>query len=132
MPCDHWTSLPPDAGFCALKLYGGRPSVGVCGLCPQNTTKGRWPFTPPRPPVEVKFLEVTPPGPWPWWARALGLCRGGWDWLECRPLRERGVGDTFARVLGPLGEGYKKVRELLGYPCLCNSRQNRWNGSYRY
>ncbi len=44
MPCDHWTDCGVrGGGCCGLDLFGGRPSLGVCRGCEQNTAKGIWP-----------------------------------------------------------------------------------------
>ncbi len=43
-PCDHWSECYVNGGgCCALNLYGGKPTYGVCKICPTNTTGGVWP-----------------------------------------------------------------------------------------
>ncbi len=61
---------------------------------------------------------------WPWWARLLRLCRSH---------GERGVGDTWHRLLGPMGEGYEAAYLYFkGKMCGCCSRLNRLNGQFPY
>lgn len=37
MECDHWSECNvTGGGCCAAGHYGGRPSLGVCGLCPHR------------------------------------------------------------------------------------------------
>jgi hypothetical protein len=50
MTCDSWSENGiTGAGTCALGFHGGRPSLGLCQSCPQNTAAGIWPQLPPPP-----------------------------------------------------------------------------------
>ena len=42
--CQHWREHDhPDHGLCALARFGGKPSLGTCRNCPENTAAGKWP-----------------------------------------------------------------------------------------
>jgi hypothetical protein len=113
MTCQHWTENGiAGAGTCQLGLHGGRPSLGLCQSCPQNTSAGTWP-------------KFAPPPPWPRWAR----------WLSKRRVAsDQGVGDTLARLLDPRGGRMWKrwYKALTGKPCGCSDRQARLNSHYPY
>jgi hypothetical protein len=50
MTCDFWSEKGiTGAGACQLGLHGGRPSLGLCQDCAQNTAAGTWPQLPPPP-----------------------------------------------------------------------------------
>jgi hypothetical protein len=50
MTCIYWSENGiAGAGACALGLHGGRPSLGLCQGCTQNTAAGSWPQLPPPP-----------------------------------------------------------------------------------
>lgn len=81
------------------------------------------------PPV-IYDVRPVPYDKWPWWSKALGLCEGETFW---EGTRDKGVGDTFHRLLGPIGEGYKFLkRYLTGHGCGCGFRRKLWNMRYRY
>jgi hypothetical protein len=38
--CKHWQDCGiPSGGCCSAGLYGGRPSLGVCGVCEHHTDR---------------------------------------------------------------------------------------------
>lgn len=49
-----------------------------------------------------------------------------------RTPEDRGVGDTFARLLGKFGEAFKATSKTLGIPCNCTRRQQEWNERWPY
>lgn len=49
-----------------------------------------------------------------------------------RAPEDKGVGDTFARLLGSFGEAFKATTRLLGVPCCCAERQAEWNERWPY
>jgi hypothetical protein len=113
MTCQHWSDIGiAGAGACQRGLHGGRPSLGLCQGCPQNTAAGIWP-------------PVAPPQPWPRWARWLANRRGP---------KDQGVGDTLARLLDPRGgKTWKRwYQALTGHPCGCLDRQRRLNALFPY
>lgn len=77
---------------------------------------GRAPITPALP---------VPASEWPAWASTVALLRQPED---------AGVGDTIARVIGPIGgDAYKSwYQRIIGKPCGCTERQADWNARYRY
>jgi len=62
---------------------------------------------------------------WPAWAKAIAR-------LKAHP--DVGVGDTIARVIGPVGGDAYKVwfKRLFGKSCGCHERQADLNRSYPY
>lgn len=62
---------------------------------------------------------------WPLWARAMRLLRTSSD---------AGLGDTIARVIGPIGGDVFKAwyLKVVGHECGCDDRQERLNELYRY
>jgi hypothetical protein len=60
---------------------------------------------------------------WPLWAKTIARLAASED---------RGVGDTIARTIGPVGgDAFKKwFQTLTGHPCGCNARQERLNALY--
>lgn len=53
--CGHWSACDNlDGGCCALNLYGGRPSFGVCNGCEHNPARGKLnaPYQPGPTPAE--------------------------------------------------------------------------------
>lgn len=124
MKCDHWTECGiKHGGCCALGLFGGRPSLGVCRGCPQNSAKDLATFklhtNPPRPANATKDYA------WPVRVRLVG---------RFRREGEKGVGDTLARMLGQVGgEVWKRwYKRLTGQDCACKDRQAKLNAKYRY
>lgn len=49
-----------------------------------------------------------------------------------RAPEDKGVGDTFARLLGTFGEAFKATSKALGIPCNCTRRQAEWNERWPY
>lgn len=43
MKCEHAGEEKRGATVCKIGNYGGRPSLGTCGVCPSNTARGEWP-----------------------------------------------------------------------------------------
>lgn len=80
------------AGVCGAGLYGGQPSPGVCRRCYEF--KSEEPDT--RPLKREVAITPTPadPATWPRLAR--------WVSKLARPA-DRGVGDTVAWLISPLG-----------------------------
>jgi len=69
------------------------------------------------------FIQPKPAKEWPVPIKALKIFSRKED---------RGIGDTIARVVGPIGgEAYKRwhLREF-GKPCGCSERQQRLNQKY--
>jgi hypothetical protein len=61
---------------------------------------------------------------WPAWARALRSIS-----IES----DLGIGDTIARVIGPVGgDAFKAWRISIGKPCACKLRQERLNARFPY
>jgi hypothetical protein len=119
--CDHWRDCGVDrGGCCGVGRYGGRPSLGVCGICPANTRRGEWPGAL----VQVAVDPRVPLERWPRWAKLLAL------------MAERedvGVGDTVHRVIGPFGEGWQEYQRWRGRSCsACAARWRQWNTLYPY
>lgn len=50
--CEHWKD-----GACVLGLFGGRPSIGICRHCPQNTAAGIWPTVNAHPPQPRRLMD---------------------------------------------------------------------------
>jgi hypothetical protein len=45
MICEHWSDCGvKSGGCCALGLGGGKPSLGGCKVCPQNSHAEEWPI----------------------------------------------------------------------------------------
>jgi hypothetical protein len=66
---------------------------------------------------------VRSPG-WPQWAKAVKLLASKGD---------AGVGDTIARVVGPIGgDAFKAWAKSAGFDCGCDKRQDSLNKKYPY
>ena len=68
---------------------------------------------------------AVPVAKWPEWAKAIALGRQPQD---------QGVGDTVARVIGPVASGAFKTWyfALFRRHCGCEQRQREWNARYPY
>ena len=66
-----------------------------------------------------------PTAPWPAWARAMRFLS--------RPA-DRGLGDTIARIVGPVGGDAFKAWHLatFGVPCGCEGRQESLNREFPF
>lgn len=61
---------------------------------------------------------------WPQWAKAVKLLASKGD---------AGVGDTIARVVGPIGgDAFKAWTKSVGFNCGCEKRQETLNARYPY
>lgn len=61
---------------------------------------------------------------WPHWVKLAAALANDED---------AGVGDTIARIVGPLGgNAYKAWRASIGHPCNCAFRQQRLNNQFPY
>ena len=70
-------------------------------------------------------IQAVPPSEWPLWAKAMALLCNSED---------RGLGDTIARVIGPVGgDAFKSWHlKIMGEPCGCAGRQESLNLQYPY
>ena len=70
-------------------------------------------------------IEPIPRVEWPGWANLIAVVRSGSD---------TGIGDTVARVVGPVGGvKFKKWHRLVfGRDCACEKRREQWNAQYPY
>ena len=77
--------------------------------------------------IKSGFAETTTlqPSDWPLWAKAMRLLS--------RPA-DKGLGDTVARIVGPIGGDAFKAWHLatFGVPCGCAGRQEALNAQYPY
>lgn len=75
--------------------------------------------------LRAKYAAPQLPAKWPAYARILARIRNSDD---------AGIGDTIARVIGPVGgEAYKTwFKRLFGKPCGCQERQDELNRRYPY
>src|SRR5207302_548591 len=71
-----------------------------------------------------KLIAEVPRKDWPAWAKVIALAK---------TKDEKGVGDTIARIVGPIGgQAYKRWREIKGAPCGCDERQADLNAAFPY
>lgn len=122
--CPFWSECGiPGAGRCAKSRYGGKPSLGTCYLACEEMWEGKE--------KEAKSLRVPsliepiPRAEWPLWAKTLALLATPAD---------KGVGDTIARTIGPVGGDAFKAwyKRLTGKDCGCGERQDALNQRYPY
>ena len=74
--------------------------------------------------TEIKSYFAERRNAWPMWALIAVLVKVDGD---------AGVGDTIARVIGPIGgDAYRAWRASLGRPCRCKERQEQLNKRYPY
>jgi hypothetical protein len=73
----------------------------------------------------AKYRGPQPLNKWPDWAQRLALLR---------VLGETGIGDTTARIIGPIGgDAYRAwYRATFGRTCGCQERQEQLNTTYPY
>jgi hypothetical protein len=103
--CRHAESPIHGGVVCRLGLFGGKPSLGTCGMCGK--------------------IAPLPMAEWPRWAR----------WLERRRRPgERGIGDTLTRLLDTRGGAAWKrwYKAILGRECGCGERGERMNRAFPY
>jgi hypothetical protein len=76
-------------------------------------------------PAPAAPVAAVPRFMWPLWAQGLAVFASDSD---------AGVGDTVARVVGPIGgEAFKKWhKHYFGKECGCTGRQELWNKQYPY
>ena len=105
--CQHWTdSGVIGGGTCAKGLYGGSPSIGTCGQCPDRPAD--WP---------PQNQPATNPG------------QNGTDPLAL--AADRGLGDEFAALAAKLGADKLAAwwERTMGLSCGCNGRK-AWLNAY--
>lgn len=75
--------------------------------------------------LRQKYRDPQPRANWPRWAKAIA-------WLKADA--DAGVGDTIARVIGPVGGAAFKAwfKKLTGHSCGCVERQEELNRQYPY
>jgi hypothetical protein len=86
------------------------------------------PEFPPHKPALVQEpdlrLTAVPKRKWPKWAKSIGRFRSD---------KDKGVGDTAARLLGERGEWFKRqFKKWTGKDCGCDRRHDEWNALYPY
>jgi hypothetical protein len=72
------------------------------------------------------MIELTkPPQPWPRWALAMA---------DHRTPEDTGLGDTVARIIGPIGGDLFQVwfHKVTGRNCRCKQRQAWLNRKYPF
>jgi len=75
--------------------------------------------------LRQKYQAPASPADWPFWATSIARIKSPAD---------TGVGDTIARVVGPVGgEAYKAwFKRLFGKSCGCQERQDELNRRFPY
>ncbi len=119
MPCDYFINDQCTHAPARDELkYGPTPSPGVHRVCRYNTTGGAWPEG-GAPPVQPTVTA------WPTWAKMMRMVR---------QHGEAGLGDTIARLIGPIGGDVFKAWYLrtTGQDCGCGGRQDVLNARYPY
>lgn len=126
--------MPTNLETCMSGCPYRQRAVGGIGLCSANgkpyienaetsvCPKGRFdPNSPPAPPYDPSM----PREKWPLAARIIA---------KLATTEDRGVGDTIARVIDPLGGSvYRRwYRRITGSECSCTDRQGKLNAMYPY
>jgi hypothetical protein len=123
--CKYWSECGVrGGGCCALGLYGGRPSVGTCGVCREhddglgNRTRPPLPEPAPAPP-----FQPVPRDQWPIWADSLA---------KLAVESDTGIGDVVERLARrTLAKSVVEFAKKMGLPdCGCADRRVRWNAEY--
>lgn len=116
-PCrPHHGDFSPDCPVCVRARKSEADARRMGEPWPPPDIPDGYVYQPP-PPRSVPVDE------WPVWAKKIA----GW-----KQDGDAGVGDTFARKLGVLGETFKAVMKSLGIDCGCEFRQEEWNRLYPY
>ena len=121
---EHWMANREvfHPGFTAMAKARGVVIEGGLRL-PEDAFNELWPqFAKTPAPMPIASI---PQSDWPIWVKTVALAKTADD---------RGVGDTIARTIGPVGGDLFKAwfKKLTGKDCGCSERQELLNSKYTY
>ena len=121
---EHWMANREvfHPGFTAMAKARGMAIDGGLRL-PEADFNELWPQFAKSPGPSP--IAPIPKNDWPIWAKTLALAKLAED---------KGIGDTIARTIGPVGGNAFKVwfKKLTGKDCGCSERQELLNSKYAY